>query len=58
MIALSAVVFSAYLLYIQLQVIGAVCDWCLASDGVMSAIAAIALLRLKTAGSVRLREGT
>ena len=31
-LALSAFVFSAYLLYIQLAVIGAICQWCLATD--------------------------
>jgi uncharacterized membrane protein len=41
-----AVVFSGYLLVIQLAVVDAVCDWCLASDAITTAVAALALLRL------------
>ena len=48
-VALSAVVFGAYLLYVQVHVIDAVCDWCLVSDGVTTAIAALALLRMRAA---------
>jgi uncharacterized membrane protein len=44
-LALSAVLFSGYLLVIQLTAIGAVCQWCLAADAVTTAIAAVALLR-------------
>lgn len=44
--ALAAVAFSSYLLVIQLAVIGAVCDWCLASDGITSLLAGATLLRL------------
>lgn len=47
-VALAALAFSAYLLVVQLAVIGAVCDWCLASDAVTVALAALALLRLRT----------
>jgi uncharacterized membrane protein len=46
-LALAAVVFSGYLLVIQLAVIGAVCDWCLASDAITSLVAIVALLRLR-----------
>ena len=46
-IALTALAFSGYLLYIQLAVIGAVCQWCLATDAITTAIAALALLRLR-----------
>ena len=60
-LALSAVVFSAYLLWVQAEVVGAICQWCLASDAVTTAIAAFALLRLRlmpapasaSAGAVR-----
>jgi len=45
-IAVAGAVFSAYLLYAQLAVIDALCQWCLASDGVMAALAAATLLRL------------
>lgn len=44
-LALSALVFSCYLLVIQFAAIGAVCQWCLAADLVTTAIAAVALLR-------------
>lgn len=46
-LALSAFLFSAYLLYIQLVVIGATCQWCLATDVLTTAIVALALLRLR-----------
>jgi uncharacterized membrane protein len=46
-LALAAVAFSAYLLVIQLVVIEAVCDWCLASDAITSAVAVAAVLRLR-----------
>jgi uncharacterized membrane protein len=32
-LALTAAVFSTYLLYVQVELIGALCAWCLASDG-------------------------
>ena len=46
-LALTAFLFSAYLLYIQVSVIEAICQWCLASDILITAIAALALLRLR-----------
>src|SRR6188508_859397 len=46
-VALAAFAFSAYLVVVQVVVIGALCDWCLASDAVTTALAALALLRLK-----------
>jgi uncharacterized membrane protein len=48
-LALSAFLFSAYLLFIQLAVIGALCHWCLVTDLPTTAIAALALLRLRIA---------
>jgi uncharacterized membrane protein len=45
-LALSAFAFGAYLLVIQLAVIGAVCQWCIATDLVTTALATVALLRL------------
>ena len=48
-LALGAVLFSAYLLVVQLAVIGAVCDWCLANDAIASLVALAALLRLRGA---------
>jgi uncharacterized membrane protein len=46
-LALSALLFSAYLVYVQLVVIDAVCQWCLASDVAVTAIAGLAVLRLR-----------
>ena len=48
-LALSGVVFSAYLLVVQLAVIDAVCIWCVANDVIVSLVAAAALLRLRGA---------
>ena len=45
-LALAAVGFGGYLLVVQLGVIDAVCDWCLASDAISSLIAVVALARL------------
>ncbi len=49
-VALAAFAFSAYLVVVQVVVIGALCDWCLASDAVTTALAALALLRLRPPG--------
>jgi uncharacterized membrane protein len=46
-LALAAFLFSAYLLYIQLVVLDAICQWCVATDVFTSVIAALALLRLR-----------
>jgi uncharacterized membrane protein len=46
-LALAGVGFGGYLLYVQLAVIGAVCEWCVASDAVMTVLAALTLLRLR-----------
>jgi len=46
-VALAAFAFSAYLVGVQVLVIGALCDWCLASDAVTTGLAALALLRLR-----------
>ena len=45
-IVLTGVAFSGYLLYVQVALIEAVCDWCLSSDVVITLAAAPALLRL------------
>jgi uncharacterized membrane protein len=47
--ALAGLVFAAYLLVLQLFVIDAVCQWCVASDVVLAVIAALAVLRLRGA---------
>jgi uncharacterized membrane protein len=46
-IALAAFAFSSYLVYVQLVLIDTVCEWCLVSDGLTTAAAALALLRLR-----------
>ncbi len=46
-LALASFLFGGYLLYIQLAVIEAVCQWCLATDVITTAIAVLALLRLR-----------
>ncbi len=48
-VALAGVAFSAWLLYAQLVLIEAVCQWCLANDAVIVLTAAAALARLRTA---------
>ena len=45
-LALAAFFFGAYLLYVQVAVIDALCQWCLATDALLTTIAALALLRL------------
>jgi uncharacterized membrane protein len=45
-VVLSALGFSAYLLFVQVAVIGHICDWCAAGDVALTALAAIVLLRL------------
>jgi uncharacterized membrane protein len=47
--ALAGLVFAAYLLVLQLFVIDAVCQWCVASDLVLAVIAVLAVLRLRRA---------
>jgi uncharacterized membrane protein len=46
-IALAGVLFSGWLLYAQVALIDALCQWCLASDVVVSLTAAAALVRLR-----------
>ena len=48
-VALAAFAFSLYLVVMQAVVIEALCDWCLATDAVITALAALALLRLRAA---------
>jgi uncharacterized membrane protein len=52
-LALAAFTFSGYLLVVQLAVIDALCQWCLATDVLTTGIAALALLRLRIVGPVR-----
>jgi uncharacterized membrane protein len=46
-VALAGVVFSAWLLYAQLALIDAVCQWCVANDVVITFAAVAALWRLR-----------
>jgi uncharacterized membrane protein len=46
-VALAGAAFSAWLLYAQLALIDAVCQWCLASDVVISLAAVAAVWRLR-----------
>jgi uncharacterized membrane protein len=46
LVALVGVGFSAYLLWAQLGPIDAICQWCLAQDVVMAAVAALCVARL------------
>jgi uncharacterized membrane protein len=45
-IALGGLAFSTYLVYVQIALIEALCQWCIASDVVLTALAALATLRL------------
>lgn len=45
-VALAALLFSAYLLVVQLAVIGAVCEWCVASEAIAALLAPAAALRI------------
>jgi uncharacterized membrane protein len=48
-VALAACAFSTYLVFVQLHVIGAVCELCLVSDALVAVAAALAVLRLRAA---------
>jgi uncharacterized membrane protein len=45
-IAVSGLAFSLYLVYVQVAIIEAICQWCIASDVVMAALAVTTALRL------------
>jgi uncharacterized membrane protein len=46
-IALGAFAFSAFLLYVQLALIDAVCDWCVVNDAIVTAVVPFAVMRLR-----------
>lgn len=48
-LAVTAAVFSLYLVYVQVELIGAICQWCLVSDAIVSVLAILALLRFRIA---------
>ena len=45
-VAVAGAAFSAYLIYVQIAVIDAICQWCLASDVVMALLACACLGRV------------
>ena len=47
LISLVGTLFSAYLTYLEMFVIGALCQWCLASDAVMALLAVATVARLR-----------
>jgi uncharacterized membrane protein len=49
----AGVAFAAYLVYVQLAAIDAVCEWCLASDSLLTLVAVLTLLRLHAAEQPR-----
>ncbi len=46
-IAVSGLMFSLYLLVVQVVAIHAICTWCVSSDAVLTAITALVLLRAR-----------
>jgi len=46
-VALAACLFSTYLVFVQLHLIGAVCELCLVSDALIALAAVLALLRVR-----------
>ena len=58
-IALGGLAFAIYLIVIQVAVIDAICQWCLASDAILAVLALLSLERLRRlAGSPREKSGT
>lgn len=47
-VAVSGTLFAAYLLYAQIVVIEAVCQWCVASDALITLLAVTCVLRLRS----------
>jgi uncharacterized membrane protein len=52
LISFSGVAFSAYLLWAQLGPIGAICQWCLGNDVVISIVAILCVVRMLTEPTV------
>jgi uncharacterized membrane protein len=46
--ALAGFAFGVYLIYVQVAVIDALCQWCLTSDGVLTLLVPATLLRLRS----------
>jgi uncharacterized membrane protein len=45
-VGLAAVVFSVYLFVVQLAIIGAICEWCVATEAIAALIAPLAVARV------------
>ena len=46
-LTLGGFAFAVYLIYVQLAIIDAICQWCIASDVVMALLLAVSLLRAR-----------
>jgi uncharacterized membrane protein len=51
-IVLGGLAFGVYLIVIQVAVIDAICQWCLASDGILAVLAVAAAERLRRAAAM------
>ncbi|QIN84560.1 vitamin K epoxide reductase [Rubrobacter tropicus] len=56
-VALIGTLFSAYLTWLELFVIRAICQWCVASAVLVTSALPLTVLRLKRAGGRRVRPG-
>ena len=54
-LTLVGLVFAAYLVIVQLGVLGAVCEWCVANDAIVVVLAVLAVVRVR--GELRERVG-
>jgi uncharacterized membrane protein len=55
--ALGGFAFGLYLVYVQVGVLHAFCQWCLTSDGLLTLLVPVTLLRLRDAGVSRAAPG-
>ena len=46
-VAVTGLVFALYLVYVQVALIGATCEWCLASDALLTLLVPLTLARLR-----------
>ena len=46
-LAVASALFASYLVYVQIAILGAVCDWCLASDVVIALLTFACVERLR-----------
>ena len=61
-LTLTGLLFAVYLIVVQVVVIGAVCEWCVANDALVAVLALLALWRARTADplafSLRVARGS